>query len=83
VQVPAPDQIVRSLLASLTELLELVWTAPAAAVHVYTPRQTFAVGELIDHPTFGRGRVQVVTVKNVEVEFPDGAHTLVHGRAGK
>jgi len=80
VQGSAPDQIVRSLFASLTELLELVWTAPAAAVHAYAASQTFAVGELIEHPKFGRGRVQVATAKNIEVEFTDGSLTLVHAR---
>ncbi len=80
IQYPTPDSVARSLLASLTELLELVWSAPAAAVRTYGVSQTFAVGELIEHPTFGRGTVQVVTVKNVEVAFADGSHTLVHAR---
>lgn len=80
VQVPTPDQVVRALFASLTELLELVWTTPAAAVRAYGVSQTFAVGELIEHPKFGRGTVQVVTAKNIEVEFPDGSVTLVHAR---
>jgi len=83
VQVPAPDQMVRALFASLTELLELVWTAPAAAVRAYGVSQTFEVGELIEHPKFGRGTVQVATAKNIEVEFADGSHTLVHARGGK
>lgn len=83
VQTPAPDQIVRSLMASLSELLELVWTAPAAVVRAYGVSQTFTVGELIDHPKFGRGTVQAVTVKNIEVEFADGSHTLVHARGAR
>jgi hypothetical protein len=80
VQVPAPDPVVRSLLASLTELLELAWTAPVAVVRPYGVSQTFAVGELIEHPKFGRGTVKAATVKNIEVEFADGPHTLVHAR---
>jgi hypothetical protein len=79
-QIPAPDQVVRVLLTSLTEALELVWTAPTQIARPYGVSQTYAVGELIEHPTFGRGTVKVVTVKNVEVEFPDGPHTLVHAR---
>lgn len=79
----APDQIVRSLFASLTELLELVWTAPADVVRAYAASQTFAVGDVIEHPKFGRGRVQAATAKNVDVEFPDGTLTLLHARAGK
>jgi hypothetical protein len=83
VQGLAADQIVGSLLATLTELLELVWTAPAAAVHPYAVSQTFAVGDLIEHPKFGRGHVQAATVKNIEVEFPDRSYTLTHARGAK
>jgi hypothetical protein len=79
-QIPAADTVAKVLLTSLTETLELVWTAPTAVARPYGVSQTYAVGELIEHPTFGRGTVKVVTVKNVEVEFPDGPHTLVHAR---
>jgi len=81
VATPSPDAIVRSLLTSLSELLELAWIAPPATVRAYAVSQTFVVGELIEHPTFGRGTVQVATLKNIEVEFADGPHTLVHARA--
>lgn len=79
-QIPAPDQVTRVLLTSLSETLELVWTAPTAVARPYGVSHTYAVGELIEHPTFGLGTVKVVTVKNVEVEFSDGPHTLVHAR---
>lgn len=80
VPTPSPDLVVRSLLASLTELLELTWTAPAAVYRTYGVSQTYAVGELIEHPKFGRGTVRAVTLKNIDVEFADGSHTLVHAR---
>ncbi len=83
VQIPAPDPIVRALFASLTALLELAWTAPAVSVRAYGVSQTFAAGELIEHPKFGRGTVQVATAKHIDVEFADGSHTLVHARGGK
>jgi hypothetical protein len=79
-QVPAPDQVARTLLASVSDTLDLVWTAPTAAARPYGASHTFAVGELLEHPTFGRGTVTGVTVKNVEVEFPDGPRTLIHAR---
>jgi hypothetical protein len=82
VQVPAPESIVRALFASLTELVELAWTAPAAAVRAYGVSQAFAVGDLIEHPKFGRGTVRVSTAKTIEVEFEGGSHTLVHARGG-
>lgn len=80
VQVPAPDPIVRALFASLTEMLELVWTAPEAVVRPYSVKHTFTAGDVIEHPKFGRGTVKATTAKNIEVEFADGPVTLVHAR---
>ncbi len=81
VATPAAEAIVRSLFTSLSELLELAWIAPPATVRAYGVSQTFTVGELIAHPKFGHGTVKVAAATNIEVEFADGAHTLVHGRA--
>jgi glutaconate CoA-transferase subunit B len=53
---------------------------PAHSTRAFVEKEVDVVGELIEHPTFGRGTVTGVTVKNVEVEFPDGPHTLVHAR---
>ncbi len=80
VEVPRPEVVVQSLLASLTELLELTWSAREVAARAYGIRETFAVGDVIDHPKFGRGTVKVATPKQVEVEFADGTVTLIHAR---
>jgi hypothetical protein len=80
VATPAPELVVRALLTGLSEMLEVTWTAPTAIARPYGVSQTFAVGELVEHPKFGRGVVKVVTLKDIEVEFDDGPHRLVHAR---
>jgi hypothetical protein len=73
-----PALVVESLLGSLTELARLAWRAPERPVRAYAASQTFAVGELIEHPKFGLGTVMSSAARRIEVEFPDGMHTLVH-----
>jgi hypothetical protein len=78
----SPASVVESLLDSLTELAHLAWRAPEKPVRTYSPKETYAVGELIEHPKFGRGTVSAVSssMPRIDVEFPDGKHTLVHVR---
>jgi hypothetical protein len=78
-----PAMVVDSLLGSLTELSRLSWRAAERPVRPYAASQTFAVGELIEHPKFGRGTVISCMAKRIDVEFPDGKHTLVHVPSGK
>jgi len=73
-----PAAIATSLLDSLAELARLVWRAPVRVARTYAPSQTFAVGDLLDHPKFGRGSVVSCAAAKIEVEFADGKHTLVH-----
>lgn len=73
-----PARVVESLLGSLTEMSRLSWRAAERPVRPYAASQTFAVGELIEHPKFGRGTVISCMAKRIDVEFPDGKHTLVH-----
>lgn len=83
-QVPkTPVAVVQSLLDSLTDLACLVWRAPEQPVRPYAATQTFAVGDLIDHPKFGRGSVVSCIAQRIDVEFADGKHTLVHVRPNK
>lgn len=84
VRVPkTPGAVVESLLDSLTELARLAWRTPERPVRPYAANQTFAVGDLIDHPKFGRGSVISCVAQRIEVEFADGKHTLVHLRPTK
>jgi hypothetical protein len=47
----------------------------------YSPRETFAVDEVMDHPTFGLGIVRAVRHDKVEVAFKSQERTLIHGRS--
>jgi len=73
-----PARVLQSLLDSLTDLLRIAWRAPAETALPYAASRTFAVGDVIDHPKFGRGKVIASVVKRIDVEFADGMHTLVH-----
>jgi hypothetical protein len=76
---PAP--FAATLLDGLTELVPIAWRAPERPVRPYAASQTFAVGDLIEHPKFGRGTVISCLAQRIEVEFADGKVTLVHVRA--
>ncbi len=51
-----------------------------AAAKKYSPRETFAVDELVDHMTFGIGLVTAVRHDKVDIAFKADQKTLVHGR---
>lgn len=72
--------VTASLLESLAELAKIVFRAPEKPVHPYAATRTFAIGDQLEHPKFGRGAVVAVAGQRIEVEFADGKHTLVHGR---
>ena len=46
----------------------------------YSVKRTFAVDDVLDHPTFGRGFVTAVRTDKVEVTFRGDVKVLVHGR---
>lgn len=48
----------------------------------YSPKETYAKDEVIDHPTFGFGVVLDVRGDKVNVLFKMAEKTLVHGRGG-
>lgn len=59
---------------------ELLAARKRAAVP-YSVKRTFAVDDVLDHPTFGRGFVTAVRTDKVEVTFRSDVKVLVHGRA--
>jgi hypothetical protein len=73
-----PSAQVRSLLDSLTTLARISWRVAEKPVRPYAASQTFAVGDVIDHPKFGRGSVVSCLMQRIDVEFADGKHTLMH-----
>ena len=74
----SPARVLHSLLESLTDLLRIAWRAPAQTALPYAASRTFVIGDVIDHPKFGRGKVISSVMKRIDVEFADGTHTLVH-----
>ena len=54
--------------------------ATEAPARSYRPSETFTTGEVLEHPTFGRGVVRAVRNDRIEVEFPEQRRTLVHKR---
>lgn len=46
----------------------------------YSPRETFVVDDVVDHPTFGLGLVRAVRGDKVEIAFKQADKTLVHGK---
>jgi hypothetical protein len=75
-----PASVVATIVDALTELVPLTWHTAEAAARTYSPRETFAVGDTIDHPKLGRGVVVAVTGQKMDVEFGETKSTLVHGR---
>jgi len=73
-----PPRVAQSLLDSLTELLRITWRVPEQTALPYAASRTFAVGDVIDHPKFGRGKVTATVLKRIDVEFADGSYTLAH-----
>lgn len=71
-------RVAQSLLESITELLGVAWREPVQTAQPYAASKTFAVGDVIEHPKFGRGKVIASVTKRIDVEFPTGTHTLAH-----
>jgi hypothetical protein len=60
---------------------ELLAARDVANAEPYSPKRTYGVGEVIDHPTFGRGFVSAVKdAGKVEITFRSDVKVLVHGR---
>jgi hypothetical protein len=73
-----PSFVTHSLFESLTELARFTWRAAEKPVHQYGASKTFAIGDVIEHPKFGRGSVVGALAGRIDVEFADGKRTLVH-----
>jgi hypothetical protein len=65
------------LLAGLSDTIPIAWREAEKPVRPYGASQKFAVGELIEHPKFGRGTVTSVLNGRMDVEFADTKLTLV------
>lgn len=55
--------------------------ADAEAPRTYSPAHDYEVGEVLEHPTFGRGRVESLQeVNKISVRFGIGERIMVHRR---
>ncbi|HWS54561.1 MAG TPA: hypothetical protein VN228_10555 [Pyrinomonadaceae bacterium] len=52
--------------------------APAGPARPYSPRETYADGDWIDHPKFGPGKVTQARSGKIEVRFDSGVRVLLH-----
>jgi hypothetical protein len=53
----------------------------AGAPKAYSPKDKYEQGDILDHPTFGRGVATAVRdATKIEVLFETGSKLLVHGR---
>lgn len=48
----------------------------------YSPKDTYQVDQVIQHPTFGLGLVTAVRGDKADIAFKSETKTLVHGRSG-
>jgi hypothetical protein len=53
----------------------------AASVKIYSPKDKYETGDVLEHPTFGRGITTAVKdATKIEVLFESGSKTLVYGK---
>jgi hypothetical protein len=62
---------------------EQLATKNAASARSYSVNEKFALDQVIDHPTFGRGFVAIARPDKIDVVFRSYVKTLVHARGGK
>lgn len=54
----------------------------AGSARTYSPKDRYAMDEVLRHPTFGLGIVTSVRIDKIDVDFKAAQKTLVHGRDG-
>lgn len=60
---------------------DLLAAKNVAAARPYSPKQSYALGDVVDHPIFGRGFVSAVRdAAKIEVTFRSDVKILVHAR---
>ena len=65
-----------------TATLEALRAAGGVPGRPYSPRETYARGDVLDHPVFGRGLVSALRDGGkIEVAFRSAIRVLVHGRS--
>lgn len=75
----SPKSKVPKVVVSFEDALQSKDTANAK---VYSVKDTYAVNQVISHPTFGSGYVTGVRGDKVDITFRAETKTLIHGRGG-
>ena len=52
--------------------------APKGPARDYSPKEIYAVGEWVEHPKFGQGKVAQARSGKIEVRFESGSRLLLH-----
>jgi hypothetical protein len=73
--------VAETILAGLSDTAHFAWREAEQAARPYAASASFSLGELVEHPKFGRGSVLSVAAQRIEVEFPGGKYTLVHRKS--
>ena len=69
-----------TLLDGLTDVIPIAWRAADKIARPYSASQTFAVGDVLEHPKFGRGSVVSCLNGRIEVEFADTKVKLISAK---
>jgi len=76
-KVAMPRGTARGAAVSFDQIL----ASQAGPAKRYVPTESFSAGDVLDHPSFGRGFVSAQKdMGKVEVTFRTGVKTLVHGK---
>jgi hypothetical protein len=83
---PRTSRVGKSVAVTPTPVddLEAKLAAGASSARIYAPRDTYAVGDFVKHPTFGVGLVIAVpAAQKAEIAFSSGRKLLVHARGAE
>lgn len=73
-----PVNIAKLVVTSLAETARIAWREPEVVAHPYSASRTFEIGDVIEHPKFGRGTVLTQLGTKIEIDFPEGKKQLAH-----
>ena len=77
-----PDARAERAVEWMEEELRIRWIAPPRDERPYSKTDTYEVGDVIEHPRFGRGVVKARTDTAIDVDFGDGTRKLEASRRG-
>jgi hypothetical protein len=75
---PAKAAPLRQKASASTSIPQQLASADASKARNYSPKESFAEGDILNHATFGLGLVQAVRGEKIDVAFKAFAKTLIH-----